>query len=223
MAVARGGTADQDERLGNALQGLTEKLVFSYADITRASAANLKRAGIVWREWHVSDMLAYAESLSRLNEKWHYELATCAEAIDLSKYGIAHNHCVDEKLIIRRGWKDRRLMEYLGVTIHSDRNSLCPLPRPAGAVDLGGGRYAVAKSIGHDKGQRTHCGCIKSKDIGEYSTCRHFCVYCYANAGEENVRANCGAHDETRNAVSITGRIKSAQSLSVKKNNLSGK
>ena len=42
MAVARGGTADQDERLGNALQGLTEKLVFSYADITRAVSANLK-------------------------------------------------------------------------------------------------------------------------------------------------------------------------------------
>lgn len=30
------------------------------------------------------------------------------------------------------------------------------------------------------KGMRPGCGCYESKDIGEYDTCPHGCVYCYA-------------------------------------------
>jgi len=38
-----------------------------------------------------------------------------------------------------------------------------------------------------DKTQREGCGCIASVDIGAYDTCKHGCVYCYANRSAEAV------------------------------------
>ena len=42
-----------------------------------------------------------------------------------------------------------------------------------------------------DKGQRSLCGCIASKDIGRYNTCPHLCGYCYANVSDNVVRRSC--------------------------------
>lgn len=39
-----------------------------------------------------------------------------------------------------------------------------------------------------DLGQRAECGCVFSKDIGQYNTCPHLCVYCYANTSEKVVK-----------------------------------
>ncbi len=137
--------------LASDLKGYTEKLVFSFADISayRKVGANLRCAGVNYREWTEKEMLEFADGLRSLNLPM--QLSTCAEPIDLTAYGIEHNQCVDPELISRLAEDDPTLQMWL---------------------------FGALK----DKGQRKACGCILSKDIGQYNTCSHGCLYCYATS-----------------------------------------
>ena len=191
------------QRIGDILHGLTEKLVFSYVDVNPTARRNLASAGVAWREWTESDKLAYAKELSKLNAGWGYELATCAEDIGLEEYGIQHSRCVDDRLIIRRAWRDAELMAHLGVKVEKTSGRLFT---PPSAILLGNGLCAIPGHTVRDAGQRKACGCIKSKDSGEYSTCRHYCAYCYANAGRKAVEVNCAEHGRNPHSENITGK-----------------
>ena len=182
------------ERIGDQLQGYTEKLVFSYADILsyRKVKANLEKSHIPYHEWTEQQMLEFAERLAGLNKKWGYTLATCGEKIDLLQFGIEHNHCVDDALIIRFAYEDKKLMDFLKV-----KTFPMPVPNlfgeseplPKDAILLPNNTYAT-HGDNRDKGQRLFCGCIVSKDVGEYNTCPHLCEYCYANATKQQAVDN---------------------------------
>lgn len=198
------------DRIGDQLLGYTEKLVFSFADIVsyRKVQSNLQKAQINYIDWTESQMREFAAKLEALNKKWNYELATCGEKIDLTQFSINKNHCIDDDLIIRLAHHDKVLMDYLGVKIF-------PMPQPnlfgeteqlpEGAIDLQNGTYAI-HGDNRDKGQRQFCGCIKSKDIGEYNTCIHSCEYCYANASKLVALNNFKAHQNNPFSETITGR-----------------
>lgn len=157
------------ERIANQLRGYTKKLVFSFADIStyRKVGRNLHDAGVYYKEWIEEDMADISCKISQLN--LGIELATCAEKIDLSQFGIAHNRCIDPELICR----------------------LKP--------DL----ISPISNLKKDKGQRKHCGCICSKDIGVYNTCSHGCAYCYANTSPSSARQNFIRHQQYPNNDSI--------------------
>lgn len=199
------------QHIGDELKGYTEKLVFSYADIAlyKKVKANLERNGIPYHEWTEEQMEEFAQKLSAMNRErgWNYKLATCGEKIDIDKYGIEHNRCIDGDLITRLAWRDKELMEFMKVKIED-----LPQPTlfeeavlPEGAILLPGGKYFISAHK-KDPGQRELCGCMAAKDVGEYNTCPHLCEYCYANASKDAAVANWKQHQSNPDAETITGR-----------------
>lgn len=176
------------EGIATKLVGYTNKLVFSFGDILayRKVKANLEASHINYREWTITEMDQFAARLDEMNKQWGFTIATCGENIDLDKYHIDHNRCVDDDLMIQIAWNDPILMKFLGVEIHERGTSLFGEDAiPEGAIIVDDGHYAVKKKNNKDKGQRQFCECIISKDIGEYNTCPHLCEYCYANSSKE--------------------------------------
>lgn len=203
------------EFIGDSLYGYTEKLVFSFADIAsyRKVKANLEKSNINYREWDDEAMVEFASKLTELNKKWNYELATCGEKIDFERFGIKHNHCVDDRLIVRLGYRSPELMKCLGAEIVREQSVQQDLfateePQiiPNDAIPLDNGEFAVINRNNKDKGQREFCGCMKSKDIGEYNTCPHLCEYCYANTSKEIAIKNWQQHKINPYSETITGK-----------------
>lgn len=203
------------EFIGNNLLGYTEKLVFSFADIAsyRKVKANLEKNNVLYCEWTEDKMVDFASKLAELNKKWGYELATCGEKIDIERFGIKHNHCVDDRLIVRLGYRSPELMKFLNAEILQPQAILQDLFAaeeepiiPEDAILLDNGQYAIINKSNKDKGQREFCGCMKSKDIGEYNTCPHLCEYCYANTSKDSAVKNYKQHKSNPMSDTITGK-----------------
>ena len=194
------------QNIGDQLKDYTEKLVFSYADITmyRKVKHNLEASGIPYHEWEIAQMEEFADKLSIMNRErgWNFQLATCGEKIDISKYGILRNRCIDGDLITRLAWCDKELMDFMKVKIENINSTLF---LPEEAILLPNGHFFVSKHK-KDQGQRPFCECMASKDIGEYNTCLHLCEYCYANATKELALRNWKQHQENKLSETITGK-----------------
>lgn len=190
--------------IGNMLKGYTDKLVFSFVDVKayRKVQANLVKETPYFTKEDVESaepqgaaMEELVSGLAKLRDHWAQEgwnltLATCGEKVDLERYGIEHNRCIDGELMERVFAEDKELVYYL-------RTGKFPEPDLFGNLP----EFPEKRKNLKDKGQRLVCGCMVSKDIGMYNTCRHFCVYCYANTSKETVLNNKNKHSEDSESI----------------------
>ena len=141
-------------RLCDLLAPYTKKIVFSFLDDYKKISKNIKQLNI--KEISAEEMCIMAEYFADTAKKYNLKIESCAEQIDLERFGINHGKCIDDELIEKiTGYK---------------------------------------LSIGRDN-QRNACGCIKCIDIGEYNTCMHKCLYCYANINKDAAFKNNKLHD----------------------------
>ncbi|MBP5511091.1 MAG: DUF1848 domain-containing protein [Kiritimatiellae bacterium] len=184
------------ERLGDQVARYTSRLVFSFIDINayKKVGGNLKNGGVNAREFTPDEMCAVAQRIGELVKGWGIAAATCGEIKDLDQYGIEHNRCIDDRLIAKCFHHDPLLLEFIGARyVEPDM-----FANPSSGWVLDEHRK--------DAGQRKACGCIMSKDIGEYNTCPHLCHYCYANTSNATALTNWKRHCECPDAETITGK-----------------
>ncbi len=140
-------------QLARELEGVTDEVVISFAQIYRKTERNLREAaqhsGFTWHEHNPEDPAfmatarVLAADLARIAAEHGMQLRVCSQKAFLLPGLIEEASCIDAER----------------------------LERVAGHPLLSNARQ---------KGNRKECACAASKDIGAYDTCPHGCVYCYA-------------------------------------------
>jgi hypothetical protein len=147
------------ERIARALEGFTDEVVVSFAQIYRKTKRNMDRAaaesGFTWDDPTGADKRALLAALAGCARSHGMQMSVCGQREFLTD-GVADARCIDP---IRLG-------------------DVAGRPIPASA-----------------RGHRKECGCFQSRDIGEYDTCPHGCVYCYAVRRRALARERYRRHD----------------------------
>jgi len=147
------------EWLSSRLEGMTDEVVISFAQIYRKTQNNMDWAsrefGFTWSDPDDQQKRSLMRELLRKARAHRMQLTLCSQP-HLLEPEIQEARCVDA----------RRILALLGREIQSRL-----------------------------KGARKECGCFESKDIGDYDTCPHGCVYCYAVLNRKLAQRRYREHD----------------------------
>ena len=156
-------------RLAEGLEGATDEVVISFAQLYRKTRRNLEAASRAYRfAWHDpsdDEKRALLRELVASAKRHGLRLSLCAQPVYLVP-GAAEARCIDAE----------RLSGIAGSAITAPT-----------------------------KGNRPGCRCAESRDIGEYDSCPHGCVYCYAVSSRALARRRHRAHDHTQSFLLTAG------------------
>ena len=163
------------EHLCGNLSAYTEKLIVSFIQIKRYKGvrrllATSAHSGV--REFTPDEKLHFIRFLREIEEKYQIKSHICCEEQDPFVYSHTRpGDCVDRTLLLQLAReKHEKYSEFI----------------------------SFLQDAKKDPGQRKKCSCIHAKDIGQYSSCLHFCRYCYANGNDAIVKARHQAHKNAR-------------------------
>ncbi len=145
--------------LASRLEGMTDEVVISFAQIYQKTKRNMDWAGrgfgFTWTDPDDQTKRDLMRELLKIARTRNMRLTLCSQPY-LLESDVEQSHCVDA----------RRLSDLAG----RDIRALL-------------------------KGPRKECGCFESKDIGDYDTCPHGCVYCYAVQNRRLAQSRYRRHD----------------------------
>jgi hypothetical protein len=168
-------------KIATALNGYTEKVTISFIDEYNFGGGSVY-ASLQTEEIAAVRQNVIAEKISEIARENGMTVDTCAEKIDLQKYGIEHARCVDSRIF--------------------EKLNGCKLSRLKRSYE----------ELAKDTAQRRECLCVDSIDIGWPNTCINGCKYCYATSSETELAQNikkynpnssllCGEIDENNDRV----------------------
>lgn len=89
--------ANHFKSIAQKLSAYTDRCVISFVDLYKKTLKNM--AHIKFADVSRSQIVELADYLSSIGQNCGITLVTCAEEIDLTKQGITHGSCIDDKLI----------------------------------------------------------------------------------------------------------------------------
>ncbi|MBU1076729.1 MAG: DUF1848 domain-containing protein [Spirochaetes bacterium] len=141
--------------IGDQVQGYVERLMISFICFYPKVKKRLHKAGIQYKENTDENKLELYKKIGKIGKDLGIQVMSCADPLNINNELAGKN--------IEKG---RCVDALLIKKMFSDDQDFIE------KLDL----------LKKDKGQRKECGCIQSVDIGSYNTCRHHCMYCYANS-----------------------------------------
>jgi hypothetical protein len=143
------------------LEGITDEVVISFAQIYKKTKKNMDWAGrefgFTWNDPDDDQKRSLMHDLYKIASQHKMQLSLCSQP-----YLLGPSVCVSEARCVDA----RRLSALANTDIH---------------VRL--------------RGARKECGCFESRDIGDYDTCPHGCVYCYAVQNRKLAQRRFRQHD----------------------------
>lgn len=162
------------EQTAQLLEGKTNTCVISFVDPYLKKAKSFQKYQI--RELTAGEMEETAAAFSAIAKSHGLRLQTCAEQIDLEKYGISHGRCVDAQLLSRiagreiRAGRDSGQRKACGCAASVDIGAYNTCPHGCRYCYASGSDAAVSRCVQrYDPMSPVLCGTLSAEEVASFA------------------------------------------------------